>query len=208
MLDDRINASVVDSIQRVRLIESRLQDFMGSAFSYAVTCVEYVELASHEWNVLLCRESVDAEAEDCGLNPMTLYTNGTLSPLPLDLTGTVDITPSYYANFLVEADEREALKAVRVATVTEIVRTFSYDRLQQPGAAEALRREISRALPWAGTPAGTDPLWNVLVERRAGGHYYYSEEQFNFMVDKASLSLAIFDRRCHTLTLVDGRADH
>ena len=84
---------------------------------------------------------------------------------------------------------------------------WTYDRLTQPNAADELRRDIGRALPWAGSEAGTGALWNVLVEREAGTHYYYSEEQFNLMVQPASLSVAIFDRRCHTLQLVDGRPD-
>lgn len=44
--------------------------------------------------------------------------------------------------------------------------------------------------------------WNVLVERAPGGHFYYSEEQFNIEYGRATgrrLTIAIFDRRCHTL---------
>ena len=52
---------------------------MGTAFSYALYCTEYVELASEKWNVLLCRESEDAEALRCGsTRPLTQYHNGTV----------------------------------------------------------------------------------------------------------------------------------
>ena len=39
--------------------------FVGSAFAYSVTCSEFVELASDLWNILLCKESEDAEATKC-----------------------------------------------------------------------------------------------------------------------------------------------
>ena len=82
--------------------------------------------------------------------------------------------------------------------------------LFSPNGAEALRLQLAKLWP--------ETQWNVLVELQAGGHYYYSEEQFNFELQapadssgdadgspqqiwyyKYGASVAIFDRRCATL---------
>ena len=88
--------------------------------------------------------------------------------------------------------------------VVSTIATWTSEQLQQPMAADSLRRELERALPWAGIPAATSK-WNVLIEKQPGGHYYYSEEQFNLVVKTLSISVAIFDRRCHTLQQVDSK---
>jgi hypothetical protein len=181
--------------------------FMGAAFSYSVHCSEYVELASEKWNVLLCRESEDDEAYHCGSAGLTLYSNGTMSPRRLeDGTKLAVATPSLYHNYLLPQAERAASEAARMPELVRMIGARTYDELQQPSAADALRRDVERALRWAGTEAAVGALWNVLIEREAGGHYYYSEEQFNLEVKPASLTVAVFDRRCRTLQLVDGRS--
>ena len=105
--------------------------FLGTAFSYAVYCSEYVELASELWNVLLCREAEDSEALHCGAAGLTLYRNGTLQP-----SGDgqrMAIKPSLYANYLVEPDEKPAAEAERMPqVVTELkLRTFA-ERARAP----------------------------------------------------------------------------
>jgi len=182
--------------------------FMGSQFSYSVHCISYVELAGERWNVLLCRESEDAEAYHCGAVGLTLYSNGTLSPRRSDhtvLNHAAVAAPSMYENYLVQQPDRAASEAARMPMVVNALGSWTLKNLQQPGAADALRQEIERALPWAGTSSGVGAKWNVLIEREAGGHYYYSEEQFNLVVRAAAISVAIFDRRCYTLQIVDGR---
>lgn len=181
--------------------------FMGDAFSYSVYCSEYVELASDAWNVLLCRESEDDQAYHCGAAGLALYHNGTLTPRELRASvpnladQRVAAKADHYDNWLIDSelglDERMPL-------VVKAIEAYTYGELQQPGAAEALRRVLEERLPWAGTPEGKPSKWNVLIERSAGGHYYYSEEQFNVLVDSVSIAVAVFDRRCHTLQLVDG----
>ena len=42
--------------------------------------------------------------------------------------------------------------------------------LHTPHAADEIRRQL-----WPEEPT----MWNVLVEVHAGGHFYFSEEQFN-----------------------------
>ena len=75
--------------------------------------------------------------------------------------------------------------------------------VSRPDAADELRRRLEARWPRA--------KWNTLIERvdsGVGGHFYYSEEQFNLNVvgledashKSHSLSVAVFDRRCHTLT--------
>ena len=184
---------------------------MGAQFSYSVYCSEYVELSDVRWNVLLCRESDDEEATDCGAAGMTLYSNGTLLPPSteeLERNGLPErrelavATPRLYYNYLIPEGDRPASEAARMPLIVSVIATWTRDQLQQPMAADSLRREVERVLPWAGTAAATSK-WNVLIEKHPGGHYYYSEEQFNLVVEALSISVAIFDRRCHTLQQVD-----
>jgi|LauGreDrversion2_5_1035112.scaffolds.fasta_scaffold10462_3 hypothetical protein len=182
--------------------------FMGAAFSYAVYCSEYVELASDVWNVLLCRESEDREALHCGSRGLTLYQNGTLLPERPELNGRrVAVTPSMYKNYIMPPEERPDAEKARMPVLVETIDAWTYDLISQPNSADRLRREVGRSLPWAGSEAGGGALWNVLIEREAGGHFYYSEEEFHVELREASLRVTIFDRRCHTTQLVDGRPD-
>ena len=178
--------------------------FLGSSFSYSVRCLEYVEAAGAEWNVLMCRESVDEEAYSCGPkgpNGLALYHNGTLSRdefAPQRLA--VRATPTMYANYLVK--DKAVTEAARMPSVVAALQRLTAEELLRPTAADELRTALEARLPNA--------LWNVLIERAAGGHYYYSEEQFNLDVQLESeepahpaphppLQVAVFDRRCDTL---------
>ena len=213
---DRTGAEPAPIAQRLLEARGGFWDayFMGASFSYSVYCSEYVELASESWNVLLCRESDDTEALDCGTAGLTLFSNGTLlSPsaeeskrngVPASGKEPVVATPALYYNYVVSQDERPASEAARMPVVVSTIATWTSEQLQQPMAADSLRRELERALPWAGIPAATSK-WNVLIEKQPGGHYYYSEEQFNLVVKTLSISVAIFDRRCHTLQQVDSK---
>lgn len=196
---------------------------IGSAFSYSVTCSELVELASSEWNVILCREAADADAKRCGSGGLTRYANGTLdlvhgvrvtsrdddgagSPRAFALNAAFHLD-SYY-NYLV--DDVAAARAARAPVVQSLLeRMLQANALHTPSAADELRR---RLWPDEGTS------WNVLVEIAAGGHFYFSEEQFNFELRGggdaapsaplyAPLSVAIFDRRCDTLER-EAREEH
>lgn len=179
--------------------------FMGSAFSYSVACIEYVELASDAWNVLLCQEAVDEEAYDCGPAGLTVWSNGTLAPPAEDLGATaegfgVEAVLDMYKNFLVQGDEtaERALQAKRAPVVAAAIEERSVVALHQPGVADSIRRDLESRWPHA--------RWNVLVESADGahGHYYYSEEQFFFVAIMSSqgrrLSVSVFDRRCSTLS--------
>ena len=173
---------------------------MGGAFSYSVLCSEYVELASFQWNVLLCREAEDAEATRCGSNPgLSRYANGTLSLAEDTGNGEGAHGRAFhldtYANYSVPAAQLAATNAARVPVVRSLLDgMLAASRLHAPDAADELRRQLSHVWP--------ETSWNVLVELRAGGHFYYSEEQFNFDLRGAgaeALSVAVFDRRCDTL---------
>ena len=157
--------------------------FLGEAFSYSVYCIAYVELASRHLNVLLCKEAVDAEGEDCG-GGLTAYSNGTLTG-PRLAGGSARL--DHYANYQVDAgDALERAKSSHVPVVLAMVDALE---LYAPRSAVALRSQLESRWPYA--------KWNVLVERNPGGHYYYSEEQFNLLTPQ--LTLAVFDRRCYTL---------
>jgi hypothetical protein len=166
--------------------------FIGNAFSYTVTCSEIVELASDAWNILLCRESEDEAAERCGPSRLARYANGTLARTPAPPHASIRL--ERYANFMV--DDAAAAHAARVPQAERLVHeALRAGTLHSPGAAEALRKSVEALWP--------ETTWNVLVENveRAGGQYYYAEEQFNFeaIFDGMTLSVAIFDRRCETL---------
>ena len=148
---------------------------IGTAFSYSVTCLEFVELASAEWNVLLCQEAVDADAEQCG-SGMRRYANGTLtvasglsvtSGPSFSLDGELHV--DQYANYM--TDDVERARAERVPVVQGLLEAMlAANALHTAHAADEVRRQL-----WP----EEERTWNVLVEVRAGGHYYYSEEQFN-----------------------------
>lgn len=186
---------------------------IGTAFSYSILCSEYVELASVSWNVLLCKEAEDEEAMRCGAAGLTRHTNGTLYPpahaaaLQPDHAPTAAAYPErpsaagvfslqHYANYMVD-DLKEA-REERVPVVRRMLDNLLGSPLRYtPHVAETLRRELIAVWP--------EVAWNVLVEVSGSGHYYYSEEQFNFDLTTTSgqhqhhLSVAIFDRRCDSL---------
>ena len=78
---------------------------MGSAFSYSVYCVSYIELAGSEWNVLLCSESADADATDCGGDNLALHSNGTIDYTRqaegLRLQPRLDMYANFYASWAI-----------------------------------------------------------------------------------------------------------
>ena len=144
----------------------------------------------------LRREAEDAEATRCGSSPgLSRYANGTLSRAEDTGNGHGANGRSFhldtYANFSVSAALLAASSEARVPVVrTLLERMLQASRLHAPDAADELRRQLARTWP--------ETSWNVLVELRAGGHFYYSEEQFNFDLrgDGAeALSVAVFDRR-------------
>lgn len=199
LVEEHGDRAAVHIAKRLQQLRGGFWDalFVGSAFAYSVTCSEFVELASDLWNILLCKESEDAEATKCS-SQLTRYVNGTLAlPAPRHeehrlLTFRLD----NYANWI--AEDKAAAEIERVPIVLRILqRADATGTLHGRDAAEKLRAELERQL----SPHGT--MWNVLVERHAGGHYYFSEEQFNFEAtnvgDGTPLSISIFDRQCDTL---------
>ena len=141
-----------------------------------MACLEFVELASAEWNVLLCREAEDDIGMRCGDNGFSRFVNGTaLSAGAAKGGATVaEFHLERYLNFMVE--NVASARAARVPVVRRLLETLrASGRLQQPLAAEAVRAAVEAA--WPETPT----TWNVVVEAAgAGAHYYFSEEQFNF----------------------------
>ena len=174
--------------------------FVGSAFSYSVTCTDMVELASEKWNILLCRESVDANATECG-EGMARFANGTLAPEPTVLASRPSggFRLSKYANWVV--DDMTAAETERSPVVLSILNSaLESGRLHQRKSADWMRLQLEAM--WPGT------MWNVLIEENPGGHYYYCEEQFNYEALNGArnwngLSVAVFDRRCDTLERMD-----
>ena len=163
--------------------------FVGSAFSYSVACLEMVELASDRWNILLCRESFDGDAQSCGPDGLTRYSNGTLTPLTHRLPPGM-WTLNLYENWM--TDDKAAAQATRAPAVQQMLEMETRNgRIHTRNAADALLGFLQQTWPVT--------TWNVLVEVAAGAHYYYSEEQFNFHAREGQLSVAIFDRRCDTL---------
>ena len=158
---------------------------IGTAFSYSVTCIEFVELAGAEWNIILCKEATDANAEHCGDAGLRRYANGTLSvanglsvmpDTPFSLEGEFHL--SMYANYM--TDSVEAKRAERVPVVTALLESMlAANALHTPHAADEIRRQL-----WPEEPT----MWNVLVEVHAGGHFYFSEEQFNFGTTASSFN--------------------
>ena len=120
--------------------------FMGTAFSYSVTCSEYVELANDKWNVLLCKEAEDSEAMRCGRGGLMRYANGTLtsSSSSSDLGGRFEL--DRYENFMTnEESEKAAAREERVPVVRAALEAMRDDgTLHSPGAADKLRAR----LPW------------------------------------------------------------
>ena len=162
---------------------------MGSEFSYSVFCSSYVELASHKWNVLLCKESADPDAEYCGLN-LHLYHNGTMQPKGADYRQVASET-EYYSNHRVDKSVESQFGDMHTLEMRRILDNFTVDGLQHPNIAETIRGDVQRMWPHT--------KWNVLIERDAHQHYYYSEEQFNMRIPLEGMAVTVFDRRCYTL---------
>lgn len=117
--------------------------FMGAAFSYSLTCIEYVELASAEWNVMMCRESVDEHADDCGKAGLTRYSNGTLTGSAAD--GAIIMQLDLYHNILAASLKQErALRRERAeGSVKRLLeQELRAGRLFSPGGADEIRHRL------------------------------------------------------------------
>ena len=186
--------------------------FLGEAFSYSMLCLEYVELASTEWNVLLCREAVDAvDAEDCGDSPLTRYVNGTLSAgLASPAVAATTVKPgALYKNFWVTNESlARSISEPRLLANLNAELAAGRLKLYESSSADAVRQRLEALWPHV--------AWNVLVEAKALSQRFYAEEQFSLVVDGAAsgdsseangLTISAFDRRCKTLRSVDALQD-
>ena len=105
------------------------------------------------------------------------YANGTLtsSSSSSDLGGRFEL--DRYENFMTnEESEKAAAREERVPVVRAALEAMRDDgTLHSPGAADKLRAR----LPWK------EKMWNVLVEERAAGHYFFTEEQARAAAEEA-----------------------
>lgn len=172
--------------------------FMGDAFSYSVTCRKYVELASDVWNVLLCQESVDPEAWNCGPGGLTPYANGTLEALYRAPEGDAEqislvLDPSLlyvdYTRFSGDSDDYSPTKRTfQTNAIMEAISGFDRTKINM---AEAMRERIAAFMPMES--------WTVLVERNSGEHYFYAVEQHTYGYKLGlshRLTLSVFNRWC------------
>ncbi len=191
--------------------------FMGRDFSYSVHCIEFVTLASAEWHAMLCKEAIDADAEDCGDRPLVRDENGTLSaraaPQPAAAPSAHPIIRDQYGEeraILVARhrvirdqydswlDDRHGADAPHATAIAQLVEAMPSETLLSTRAAAALREAVEGLWPRR--------LWNVLLQRQPGNHYYFAEEQLNLMVDDLGLSVAVFDRQCATIAALKARS--
>ena len=116
-----------------------------------------VMMASAAWNILLCRQSEDVEATDCGPAGLTRFENGTLvvpSTSP-ERGPRPTITLTHYANYMV--DDMQVAQKQRVPVVEAMVAdAIASGQLLTPTGALNLLRSMQRQWP--------ETMWNVMIE--------------------------------------------
>ncbi|KAL1504864.1 hypothetical protein AB1Y20_008634 [Prymnesium parvum] len=159
---------------------------MGAAFSYSIYCISYVELSGEYWTVLLCQESVDEWANDCGQDGLYLYSNGSMPSLSQHEWFLPQL--EYYKHYQLA----DSVKDEHVRKAIDIVSSFNPKQVNNSWADE-IRREAESSWP--------SDYWNVVVEFAPGVSYFYCDEQIHLTDQRLSdVKLTIFDRMCQSPT--------
>jgi hypothetical protein len=114
-------------------------------------------MASEAWNILLCRQSEDVDATDCGPTGLTRFENGTLvvQGTPPERGPPPTVKFSNYANYMV--DDMPAAQKQRGPVVEAMVAdVIASGQLLTPTAASNLLRALERQWP--------ETMWNVMIE--------------------------------------------
>ena len=167
---------------------------MGVAYSYSMHCVRHVELSVHRSTVrrgvLLCQESVDTAANDCGAPEarlsysahLKLVSAGTAFDRIVPSRGAVEPSLEFYRDFELGDRHREEHAAAALKVVTEV------SPIDHGAAASELRGRIEAMWP--------DDKWNVLIERHEGHKNFWSVEQLHYQWPSLELAISIFNRQC------------
>jgi len=155
---------------------------MGEGFSYAIYCIDYVELAGEYWTVLICKESIDEWGNDCGEHGLSLYANGSLAAMD---DATVLLTDDFYQNYW-KGDE---LKEAHMKSAIKLLSAIDYRQVNGT-LANGIRTQAEKQWP--------SNYWNVLVERRPGDSYFFCDEQMHLSDRQRSVTFVLFDRQCQS----------
>uniref|UniRef100_A0A7S3B2I9 Uncharacterized protein n=2 Tax=Haptolina ericina TaxID=156174 RepID=A0A7S3B2I9_9EUKA len=191
------------------------------SFSYAVYCIDYVELAGEYWTVLICKAGLPSNpcpshapqpissdpAIPHGRHPPSEYA------LPHTLKESIDPSGNDCGEHGLSLYSNGTLTALAQSLFSPTHDFYNHYQLgdqarqsHMDAAAKLLSmidpQKVNSSLAnWIRVRAEDlwpSDYWNVLVEKSPGNSYFFCDEQLHFADFASNFRFAIFDRQCQS----------